>query len=534
MTNGIDITIQTLAKSKNKAAARLLDLAVQSSNIEVKKQAGREIMSGKGKRTVSELIRKYTPLDAEITALFKENHDKTVSALRGAVVGNDKQLCRKALQIAENLQLYELISVLLTVYMDQREGTDNAAIETSITTLLGRFTADLDERKNKRTLYGIILPDILNVVDEGVRDYHRKDPPFILYVFLALYKHIPEEKKRHFQRFVFDPASPVYSRIQHLLLTGDDTNLYRFIYYCLEIPKPPPLAVAAYKRRIDAGFLSFIFDEFCKFASSEFVENIKKLENPAWKEGLQEVLPQLPESSQIGLIKLLDNLGLPSSEYQSLLFQVFHFGKPVSRVAVLKSLSKVEGEAVDQFIWRQTESSIPEIQAEALIQLKNRDSPRATARILQFIDSPNVEVQTVVRKLLPEFSISRFFDNYDQMSEEQRRVSAQIVRKIDEKMPEEISAILITGTPVQKAKALLCAEYGGLILLTEDALCDVLMHGESPMLRRKAAELLAHGQREVSRGTLVQAFHRDEDQGVRETAKESLEKRPAAWKTVKE
>lgn len=532
MTKGIDITIQTLAKSKNKAAGRLLDLAVQSSNTEIKKQAGREIMSGHGKRAVSELIRKYDPLDNETTALFNANRDKMLAALRNAVVGNDKQLRRNALRIAENLQFYELIPSLLTVYMDQQEGTDTDAMSNALTKLLGQFTSALEERKNKRSLYGTILPDILNVVNRGVRDYHRNDPPFILHVFLTLYPYIPEEDELKLKRYVRDPALPAYQPLQQAVLTSGNKNLHRFVFYCLDNQNPPAVAVHAFSRRTDAEFLSYIFDEIHVLLSFDFESNAKKIERLVWKEQLEKVLPPLPEASQLGLVKLIDHLALSPADYQKTLMKVFLGGKPASRLAALKSLAKIESEDIDHFIWQQTESIDPDIQAEALNLLKIRDLPRATARIVQFIDSPNAAVRLAVKKLLPEFRFERFFDNFDQMTEEQRRITLQLVRKIDEDMPDTVSDILKTGTPVQKAKALLCTEYSGIIPLTEDALCEVLTTGESPALRCKAAELLAQGQREVSRGTLVQAFHRDEDQRVREAAKESLEKRPAAWKTV--
>jgi hypothetical protein len=533
MTKGIDITIQTLAKSKNKAAGHLLDLAAQSSDAEVKKQAGREIMSGRGKRAVSELIRKYDPLDEEINVLFKSNRDRALAALRNAVVGNDKQLCRNALWIAENLQFYELIPSLLTVYMDQQEGVDSAAVSTAVVKLLGQLTSALDERKNKRTLYGIILPDILGVVNRCVRDYHRNDPPFILQVFLALYPYIPDEDELNLKRFVRDPALPAYLPLQKILLTSSDKNLYRFIFYCLDNIDPPAVAVSVFSHRTDADFLAYIFGEVHELLSFDFENNVKKIKGLAWKEQLEGILPLLPEPPQLGLIKLLDHLALPSAEYRKILMQVFQGGRPASRLAALKSLAKVEGEDIDQFIWQQTESTDPDIQAEALSLLKVRDLPRAAARIVQFIDSPNAAVRIAVRKLLPEFRFERFFENFDQMTEEQRRVTSHLVKKIDENMPEEVSEILKTGTPIQKAKALLCTEYSGIVALTEDALCDVLTKGESPALRCKAAELLAQGQREISRGTLVQAFHRDGDQRVRDAAKESLEKRPAAWKTAK-
>jgi len=57
----------------------------------------------------------------------------------------------------------------------------------------------------------------------------------------------------------------------------------------------------------------------------------------------------------------------------------------------------------------------------------------------------------------------------------------------------------------------------------------LLMNAEKPAVRVKVATLLAAGRREFSRGTLVQAFHRDTHPDVRAAAKQSLENRPTQW-----
>lgn len=89
------------------------------------------------------------------------------------------------------------------------------------------------------------------------------------------------------------------------------------------------------------------------------------------------------------------------------------------------------------------------------------------------------------------------------------------------------------GTPVEKAKALLCIDYGNLATKMEDSLCGILRDEEIPTLRVKAAELLADGRREFSRSTLVQSLHRDAAVEVRAAAKASLEKRPTYWNLEK-
>jgi hypothetical protein len=118
------------------------------------------------------------------------------------------------------------------------------------------------------------------------------------------------------------------------------------------------------------------------------------------------------------------------------------------------------------------------------------------------------------------------------LTDEQRQTTLKLIRKVDANFNVEISEILMTGTDIEKAKALLCIDANAIAPQIEDALCSLLLTNENPHIRVKIAEQLASGRKEESRITLVQVLHRDTNPKVRAAAKSSLERRPVSWSQV--
>ena len=531
MANGVELTIQLLAKSRNKAALRLLEAAVNSSREEVRKAAGKSLLANRGSKGALEIIRSYDPSVENVVEIILENRDKILPALRTAVGSDDRQLARNAFRIIYTQRFYEALPFLLTIFLEKGEDEADTFLSEGIYRLMNRYVTALEERKNRRFLYGTVLPEIVSVLTQGLKNFHRNDPDLLLLVFLQIYPYLTEEHKDLVQH-LRNASSQTYLAVFRLLLERRDPAIYRFVFYCLDSPFPPPLALTVFSKRSDIPFISAFLKMLEEPVSSDMRANLAKLPRLEWLDNIRGLLDQLETSSQIGLVLLIQNLNLPVSETQSTLVDVIRFGRPEARGVALAALTKYSGDRVDNIVWEAAGDGDPRVQVEALKQLGKRDIPNANSRILQFVDSPDEQVRKTVQELLPNFRFYRFLETFDQMTEEQRRVMFDLVRKIDTQVVDELAQTLMIGQPVAKAKALLCVGYGSLVPQLEDTLCGVLTDDENPAIRAKAAELLALGRRELSRSTLVQAFHRDAAAEVRAAAKKSLEIRPVHWSSA--
>jgi hypothetical protein len=531
---GVNVTTQILAQSKNKAAIPLLEKALDSSSQEIRKSAGSQLINVSGTKSILKLINKFDPADETIINLFNAHRDKVFSALRTAIAGEDPYLARNAFRIVYTQRYFEILPSMLLIFLNQNKTQEeNLSLSEGILRLLEKYVQALEERKNRRRLHETILSEIVLVLLRGLKDFHRNDPDLFLVVFLHLYMFMTD-KHSSLTKLLYIPSSAFHGIFHRFLTSGQEPYIFRFITYCLGNPNPPPMVLAAFSKRFDIPFITYFLKNIAEEPVSVYLKaNLAAVFPIEWLDSFHSLLDQLDEQAQAGLAVLIQYAGLSGNEIQSKLLTLFRLGKGKGRLKALTALMRFSGEQIDQFIWDTCADVDPNIQAEALTLLSKRDIPNANFRILQFANSSHEIVRETIQKLLPNFRLSRFFEMFDQLTEEQRRAMFNVVKVLDSQTVNELAQILAIGEPLDKAKALLCVDYGSMILPLEDSLCGVLAKGEISAIRVKAAELLAAGQRELSRSTLVQALHRDPDPTVRAAAKNSLEKRPAQWEQHK-
>ncbi|MDR2441398.1 MAG: hypothetical protein LBE12_18715 [Planctomycetaceae bacterium] len=531
--NGISVTAQILAQSKNKSAIPLLEKAMDSSSKEVRKSAGNQLINIPEIKYIRNMINKFEPKDEIIVSLFNSHYDKILPALRMAIAGKDPYFARNAFRIVYTQRYFEILPSMLSIFLDQDKTEEETLIlSEGILKLLEKFVQALDERKNRRRLHEIILPDIVSVLLRGLKNFHRNDPELFIIVFLKLYVFMTE-KHNALTKLLYSPSPALHGIIHHFLIFKQEPYLFRFVVHCLDNPNPPPIVVKAFSKRLDIPFIVYFLKNLTEPVSVYLKANLEAVQPIEWLNPFRRLLEQIDEQAQAGLVVLLQHAGLSDNELQLKLFDLFHYGKGKGRLKALTALTQFSGDQIEQLIWNAGGDTDPNIQAEALTLLSKRNIPNANFRILQFTGSPHEIVRETIKKLLPNFRLSRFFEMFDQLTEDQRRSMFNVVKVLDSQIINKLSQILTIGETRDKARALLCVDYGDMVLSLEDSLCGVLTKGELPVIRMKAAELLAIGQRELSRSTLVQALHRDPDPAVRTAAKNSLEKRPPQWEYFK-
>ncbi|MDR0609930.1 MAG: hypothetical protein LBG58_07465 [Planctomycetaceae bacterium] len=534
MPSSINITIQTLAQSRNKSAIPLLEKALDSSSKGVRKSAGNQFINFTGVKSVWKLINKFDPSDEIIINIFNSHREKVFSALRAAITGEDPYLARNAFRVIYTQRYFEILPAMLTAFLDQdRSEEEDTSLSEGILKLIEKYVLALEERKNRRRFNEMVLSEIVAVLLRGLKDFHRNDPDLFVLVFLQIYPFLTD-KHSALTKLLHVPSSAFYGVVHRSLLSGREPYIFRFFVHCFSNTNPPQVALTVFSKRFDMPFIAYFLKSLEKPISTPLKINLAVVRPIEWLNSFRSLLDRLDEQAQAGLALLVQNVGFSENEVKSKLLDLLHYSKPQSRLEALTALAQFSGEEIDQLIWDAGGDSDPNIQANALVLLSKRDIQNANFRILQFANSPHEIVRETIQKLLPDFRLSRFFEMFDHLTEEQRRSMFNVVKILDSQIIDELSRILIVGEPRDQAKALLCIDYGSIVLPLEDSLCGVLAKGELAAIRVKAAELLAAGQRDLSRSTLVQALHRDPDPTVRATAKSSLEKRPPQWEQLKQ
>ncbi|MDR2172389.1 MAG: hypothetical protein LBP59_19770 [Planctomycetaceae bacterium] len=532
---GINTTIDVLARSKNRTAYRVLESGLDSSELAVRQLAGKAIVSFRGSRGVAQLVSRFDPNennnydDDELLAIFRDNREKVNTGLRAVIAGTDKELANKAMQIVHILNFYEVLPVLLTIYVDQSDKTgDDKELESVVLELLNHLADAMESRKNRRLVLRVVLPELMRLLWNWLTAYRENDPDILFRVLIYLHQYLRDDFEI-LRDYLVRRDWSTYKGLEKFVLSVVDERIFRIIFDQMNERDPMPFAIDAFSKRCDSLFLSYIFRRLNDSTTDMLRTNIQSIKRLEWIADASKHIAEWSEEVQLGYLQVIHKLNFSAINLSAMLFDVFRFGKGKGRIVALAELSKIAGESVDQLIWKAADDNDPKIQIASFHLLRRRNVPNATLRILQFANSPNVDVREAVQTLIPEIKLSNFLEVFEELGEEQRIRRFQVIRNSNPMLLEELRSVLLFGEPIMKAKGLLCVGYGNLIAPLEDVVGEVLSKGETPALRCKAAQLLENGNRELSRSLLVQALHRDPSQEVKEAAKKSLEKRPPVW-----
>ncbi|MDR1477534.1 MAG: hypothetical protein LBJ00_01175 [Planctomycetaceae bacterium] len=526
---GINTTIDVLTRSKNRTAYRVLESALDSSEVTVRQLSGKALLSFRGGRGVTQLISRFDPTDNELLAVFRDNRDKVNTGLRAAIAGSDVELSHNAMQIVVILDFYEVLPVLLTIYMDQSNKTGNdKELESVILVLLDHLALAAASRKNRRLVLRVILPELMRLLWGWLTNYNENDPDILFRVLIYFHQHLQDDFDI-LRDYLANAELATYAGLERFVLSVVDNRVFETIFDQMNEREPFPFALAAFSKRCDSTFLSYIFKRLNDSPSETLRTNIQKIKRLEWVADAGKYLPGWSEEVQLGYLQVIRRLNIPAINLSAMLLDVFRLGVGKARIFALAEIAKIAGEPVNQLIWKAAEDTDPNIQIASFHLLRQRNVPNATLRILQFANSPNANVREAVQNLIPEIKLSNFFDVFEGLSEEQRVRRFRVICGSNAAIIEELRAVLLFGGQIERAKGLLCVEYGDLVASLEEAVGEVLSKGENPALRCKAAQLLANGNRELSRSLLVQSLHRDSSPEVREAAQKSLEKRPPTW-----
>ena len=534
MARSIDLTLRVIARSKNQAAAGVLESAFLSSNELVRKQAGKILVSRRSGQGFETIIRNFDPTDSGLVELVNSNRDRLMPGLHSAILDKDIALARQAFRLAYTQNFFEVLPTLASFCLGPGSQEKGAlSFQADFLKFLHKFASALEKNdpNGHQLLYNTVLHDFSKILVHKIKEYRFTRHELTLTVYLRLYPFLSESSTdRDLDLQLRLPNSPVYVATYRRLLKGSEPYLFQLVLRCLDHLNPPPIVPQVIAERADAPFLETLFKSIKKPLSLELKMNLAKLPPLAWIGHIDSFLEEIDTDAQCGLVLFLQHLNLKDEELETCLLRIFERGRGEGRLAALSALATFSGAIVDRLVWDASADDDPKVQAEALSQLNSREMPGATSRIMQFVESPHEEVRNTIQKLLPNFRFSRFMQTFDQLDDEHRRRMFNVVRNLDKQTLDELTKMLSTDEPLFRAKALLCIDYClDIVPLIEDVLCDVLAHDDMPKLRCKAAEQLAAGRRDSSRMALVHALHRDTNADVRTAAKTSLESRPTYW-----
>ncbi|OHB80774.1 MAG: hypothetical protein A2V98_04530 [Planctomycetes bacterium RBG_16_64_12] len=520
MNEGLKTTLEVLGSTHNEAAVRVLVPALDSPRAAIREGALAAVLSRRNPAGHREVLRRLRTADERSKAIILEHRGRMTQALRDAVLGSDFELCASGCEAAVWFREFDLIPALITVLEDTSSPHDELAGQT-----LSRLV---------ELLYG-------ELAGAGPND-GRRDPQMVRRHVIAALElsmgRFPSHKRREIvgaylllvhrdsnvlKQVLNDPHHAAFLVLVDVLSKSPSPGVIGLLLAFLDDPRASSAALSVVSKRSDLTFVRYFLRKIGNEPSAAVKQNLRRIESVAWLADGTEILDQLDGAAQHAAVRLVMASNIPRDDAFCLVRHLLLHGKPMGRRAAAEALSQFHGSESNDLALQALDDEDPQVQANALVQLRGRGIPGVLPRLVEKIDSPHAVVRNAARTSLDEFSFQRFLAAFDMLDDEVRVSTGTLVKKVDLKTIPLLKAEMESRVRTRRLRALAIARTIGAVEPLEATILG-LLRDEDHMVRAEAAKALGRAESPGSWEALEKALH-DRSATVQEAARESMAER---------
>ena len=381
----------------------------------------------------------------------------------------------------------------------------------------------------------------LSDIVHGPRDYSdKRDPQTIRrYVMEALERSV--ERFRQHQRqeiiesFVVlggtsngllktildDPHHPCYLTVINALTHSNCSGVFELLIDSLKLNKTPHSVLNVITKRADKPFVTRLLKIVDEHLPGKVLKNIESIPSFAWLQPGEEGFLDYIDEDKARAIKLVSLSGVKERALLILIETVVKSAGGRSRVVACEILSSIQGAEANQLVLDTIHDEDPEVQAACIRQIRDRHLAGTMSLLLKKIDSPHDVVREAVRESLSEFTFANLLAGYEAMTEEARRSTAMLVKKVDTKTVSGLTDEMEAASRKRRMRAIEMTELLELVHELSDKLIE-LLDDEDHLIRAATADLLRHCPEPHVLEALKAAMN-DKSKSVRSAVTSSLE-----------
>ena len=196
------------------------------------------------------------------------------------------------------------------------------------------------------------------------------------------------------------------------------------------------------------------------------------------------------------------------------------------RRAAAEALAEFNGARANELALKCLDDDSPQVQANAITQLRSRGIPGTFPQLVEFLESPHAAVRQAAQESLTEFSFQRFLGAFDMLDEEKRRSTGMLVKKVDPRTVPLLAGEMESPMRTRRLRALEVARTVEVVDELEAKIIG-LLNDEDHLVRVEAATSLA----QAASQDASKALHRsldDSSPAVAEAARLAIESMNAA------
>lgn len=518
MSVGLEKTIEVLSSTGNEAAVDVLLPALDSAHRAIQELALKALLdrwSAVGQR---DILRRWNTFDEALKLIVAERPGRIHDALRDAILGHDPQDFANACDMVLWVKEYDLLPTLLTAAEDRSNPLGDEANHTllALADMLYDELASPRDYRNRRDPQ-LMRQHLLTTLEHSVSRYHDHKRAGALDAFLML----ANRENATLKRILLNPHDRSYLPLVDMLTTSSRPGVMRLLLAYLDDPHAPHSALVALAHRSDETFLHHLLKKIGVDPLPAIKANLRRIDNIPWlREDLRRLLP-LNDAEQHAVMQLASASGMKRLQVFEVAQFLLRHGNVGGRRAASLALAEFRGVEANLVAVHALDDTDPQVQANILMQLRDRGIPSAMTRLLELIDSPHTIVRHAAQQCLAEFSFKRYVAAFDMLTPEVRSSTGTLVRKVDPDALAQLKDELATTARSRRLRALQIVAHLAAAGELECELID-LLHDEDHFVRLEAAQLLAACNSTATRNALRGALL-DRNPSVQDAAERSLQ-----------
>ena len=486
MPGGLAATFELLATTANEAAVPVLVAALSSPRRELRDCAFSALLCRHGPVAEAEILKRWRSLSDPWKRQIQSKHDWLSNAIRQALVRGETDPYECACDAAVFTHDYDVIPVLVAAAENKAHPQGKLAAAT-VLELAELLAEELNAPRDYRVRRDPQLQKqhLLGSVERAASQFEQHGRGELLEALVLL----ADRENAVLKRILQTPVDRNFVPLIDVLVQSSRTAVMRLLLSYLGDVHAPLAALHALARRRDIAFLRQLVRQIGGEPTRVVATNLRRIEAIPWITEQLSLLDTFNESEQPGVVHLAAASGIPRQQAYEVLAYILRHGKVAGRRAAARALVAFQGADANNLALKSLADDDAEVRAAIALQLRDRGVPGAINRLIALLDSTHQVEREAAQASLEEFRFAQFSASFDSLTEEARRTSGPLVRRIDPQSLVELRLELDAPTRSRRKRGLEMAVSMDAVLLLHDAVV-ALLKDEDQFLRIEAVRAL--------------------------------------------
>jgi HEAT repeat protein len=519
VSTGTRKTLKLLTDTANEAAVPVLLAALDSADRDIQQGALTAILGRRRGAGAKALVKRWGRLRARWKQQIANHPRQIAPAVRDAILSREGELCANGCEALLSIREFELIPALVTGI--EEPGSPFATMLSE--TLIGLCELLQEEISGPRDKLRLrepsrvrqqVLPSLERAVDHF--EQHRRRE--VVEAFLML----TNCENALLKQILCEPRHPAYLVVTDILRNTSRVAVMRLVLNLLESRSAPSFALHLVSHRSDLPFIKQLLCRLANSTNGKLRASLRRVESIGWLEDDLSILDALSEKEQEMAVQLAITTNMDRIAAFDAIAHMMRLGRVGGRRAAALALAEFGGAEANQLVLDGLHDADPQVQANVVIQLRERGIPGAISRLIQLLDSPHKVVADAAQSCLSEFNFPRYLTVFDMMEDDVRRSTGLLVMRIDTTAVTQLAEELKARTRTRRLRGLEVAMAMDAVHEVEPLIIGMLKDDDH-FVRAEAARTLAYCHSPLAQQSLRESLM-DRSVVVREAAEQSLRK----------